>query len=132
MGSLSREPRSRSPPPVRRADRTKARRSFEFGHAGCGALRIVLEFDGDDCSTTTADVSELQLQIEGAAEEKVDNVIAVGRSIERVRWYGGRGEPRRPASGQAGPQAHAERSRGMAGQRRGVLEAFQAARGGTA
>ena len=24
----------------------------------------MLEFDGDDCSTTTADVSELQLQIE--------------------------------------------------------------------
>jgi hypothetical protein len=30
---------------------------------------MVLEFDGDDSSTTTADVSELQLQIEGAAEE---------------------------------------------------------------
>ena len=117
---------------MRRADWSNARRSFELGHAGCGALRIVLEFDGDDCSTTTADVSELQLQIEGAAEEKVDNVIAGGCSSERVRWYGGRGEPRRPASGQAGPQAHAERSRGMAGQRRGVLEAFQAARGGTA
>ena len=59
---------------MRRADWSNARRSFELGHAGCGALRIVLEFDGDDCSTTTADVSELQLQIEGAAEEKVDNV----------------------------------------------------------
>jgi len=29
----------------------------------------VLEIDGDDSSTTTADVSELQLQIESAAEE---------------------------------------------------------------
>ena len=117
---------------MRRADWSNARRSFELGHAGCGALRIVLEFDGDDCSTSTADNSELQLQNEGAAVVMVANDIAVGRSIERVRWYGGRGEPRRPASGQAGPQAHAERSRGMAGQRRGVLEAFQAARGGTA
>ena len=69
---------------------------------------MVLEFDGDDSSTPTADVvSELQLQIEGATEELVDNTIAVGRSVERVRWYGGRGEPRRPASGQAGPLAHA-------------------------
>ena len=83
---------------------------------------MVLEFDGDDSSTTTADVSELQLQIEGAAEEKVDNVIAVGRSIERVRWYGGRGEPRRPASGQAGPLAHAGLSRGGLSQARGSPE----------
>ena len=51
---------------MRRADWSNARRSFEFGHAGCGALRIVLEFDGDDCSTTTANVSELQLPLEGA------------------------------------------------------------------
>ena len=109
---------------MRRADWSNARRSFEFGHAGCGALRIVLEFDGDDCSTTTADVSELQLQIEGAAEELVDNVIAVGRSVERVRWYGGRGEPRRPASGQAGPLAvaHAGLSRGGLSQACGSPE----------
>jgi len=46
---------------------------------------MVLEIDGDDSSTTTADVSELQLQIEGAAEEKVDIVIADGRSTERER-----------------------------------------------
>ena len=30
---------------------------------------MVLEIDGDDSSTTTADVSELQLLIDGAAEE---------------------------------------------------------------
>ena len=132
MGSLSREPRSRSPPPERRADRTKARRSNDNDHAGSGAQRMELEIDGEDSSTTTADGSEQQQQIEGAAEEEVDTDIADGRSDERERWYGGRGVPRRPASGQAGPQAHAERSRGMAGQRRGVLEAFQAARGGTA
>ena len=70
---------------MRRAERTNARRSFEFGNAGCGALRIVQKIIGDDCSTTTADVSELQLQIEGAAEEKVDIVIPDGRSIERER-----------------------------------------------
>jgi hypothetical protein len=70
---------------VRRGERTKARRSFEFGHAGGGALRIVQKIIGADCSTTTADVWELQLQIEGAAEEKVDIVIADGRSTERER-----------------------------------------------
>ena len=45
------------------------RSSIDLGHAGSGALRMVLEIDGDDSSTTTADVSELQLLIEGAAEE---------------------------------------------------------------
>ena len=132
MVSLEREPRSRSPPPERRADRSKARRSIEIGHAGSGALRTELEIDGDDSSTSTADGSELQLQNEGAAVVMVANDIAVGRSIDRVRWHSGRGEPRRPASGQAGPQAHAELSRGMAGQWRGMLESFLAARGGTA
>ena len=48
-------------------------------------LRIVQKIIGDDCSTTTADVLELQLQIEGAAEEKVDIVIADGRPTERER-----------------------------------------------
>ena len=48
---------------------------------------MVLEIDGDDSSTTTADGSELQLQNEGAAENKVDNDIASGRSIARERWY---------------------------------------------
>ena len=117
---------------MRRAEWTIARRSFVFGLAGCGALRFVLKLIGDDCSTSTAVVSELQLQIEGAAVEMVVIVIIVGRSFERDRLCGGRGEPRRPASGQAGPLARAVLSRGMAGQRRGVLEAFQAARGGTA
>ena len=45
----------------------------------------MLKFIGDDCSTTTAVVSELQLLIEGAAEEMVDIVIADGRSSERER-----------------------------------------------
>ena len=117
---------------MRRADRTHACRSFEFGHAGCGALRFVLKFIGADCSTSSAVVSELLLLIEGAAVEIVDIIIADGRSIERERLCGGRGVPRRPASGQAGPQAHAELCRVMAGQLRGMLELFLAARGGTA
>ena len=129
MGSLSRK---RCPPPVRRADRTNARRYIEFGHAGSGALRMVLEFDGDDSSTTTADVSELQLQIEGAAVEEVNRITSDDHYFELERCCGGWGVPRWPASGQAGPLAHAEFSRGMAGQRRGMLEAFLAARGGTA
>ena len=70
---------------MRQGERSNARRSFEFGLAGCGALRIVQKLIGVDCSTTTANVSELQLQIEGAAEEKVDIVIPDGRSIERER-----------------------------------------------
>ena len=117
---------------MRRAERTNARRSFELGLAGCGALRFVLKLIGDSCSTSSAVVSELLLLIEGAAVEIVDIIIADGRSIERERLCGGRGVPRRPASGQAGPQACAELSRGMAGQRRGRLEALLAARGGTA
>ena len=117
---------------MRRAERTNARRSFEFGHAGCGALRFVLKIIGADCSTSSAVVSELLLLIEGAAEEMIDIVIADGRSTDRKRWCGGRGVPRRPASGQAGPLARAELSRGTAGQRRGMLEAYLAAKGGTA
>jgi hypothetical protein len=117
---------------VRRGERTKARRSFEFGLAGFDVLRLVLKIIGDSCSTSTAVVSELLLQIEGAAEEKVGIVTADGRSSERERCCGGQDEPRRPASGQAGPLARAELSRGMAGQRRGRLEALLAARGGTA
>ena len=117
---------------MRRAEWTTARRSFVFGLAGCGALRFVLKLIGDDCSTSSSTaVVSLKLQIEGAALEMVVIVIAVGRSFERDRLCGGRGEPRRPASGQAGPHALAVLSRGIAGQRRGVLEAFQAARGGT-
>ena len=111
---------------------TSARRSFQFGHAGSVALRMVLEFDGDDSSTTTADVSELQLQIEGAAVEEVNRITSDDHYFELERCCGGWGVPRWPASGQAGPLAHAEFSRGMAVQRRGMLEAFLAARGGTA
>ena len=117
---------------MRRAEGTNACRSFEFGHAGCGALRFVLKFIGADCSTSSAVVSELLLLIEGAAVEMVDIVIPDGRSSERERCCGGGGVPRRPASGQAGPLARAELSRGTAGQRRGMLEALLAARGGTA
>ena len=117
---------------MRRAESTNARRSIEFGHAGGGALRMVLEFDGDDSSTATADDSELQLQIEGAAVEEVNRITSDDHYFELERCCGGWGVPRWPASGQAGPLAHAEFSRGMAGQRRGMLEAFLAARGGTA
>ena len=108
------------------------RRSIDLGHAGSGALRMVLEIDGDDSSTATADVSELQLQIEGAAVEEVNCITSDDHYFELERCCGGWGVPRWPASGQAGPLAHAEFSRGMAGQRRGMLEAFLAARGGTA
>ena len=97
---------------MRRAERTNARRSFEFGHAGCGALRFVLKIIGADCSTSSAVVSELLLLLEGAAVEMVDIVIPNGRSSERERCCGGGGVPRRPASGQAGPLACAELSRG--------------------
>ena len=93
---------------------------------------MVLEFDGDDSSTTTADDSGLQLQIEGAAVEEVNCITSDDHYFELERCCGGWGVPRWPASGQAGPLAHAEFSRGMAGQRRGMLEAFLAARGGTA
>ena len=68
---------------MRRADRSNARRSIEHGLAGSGALRLVLVIVGDDSSTPSADDSELQLQNEGAAENKFDNDIADGRSIER-------------------------------------------------
>ena len=95
-------------------------------------VRRVLEIDGDESSTTTADVSELQLLIEGAAAVEVDMNISDGHSVERRRCCGGRGVPRRPASGRAGPQALADLSRGMAVAARGMLEAFQAARVGTA
>ena len=71
------------------------RRSFEIGHAGSGALRMELEIDGDDSSTTTADGSELQLQNEGAAEIKFDNAIADGRS--------NRGRAKVQRSGRASP-----------------------------
>ena len=91
-----------------------------------------LEIDGDDSSTTTADVAELQLLIEAAAAVEVDINISDERSVERRRCWGGGGVPRRPASGRTGPQAHAELSNGMAGQRRGIVEAFQAATGATA
>ena len=74
----------------------------------------MLEIDGDDSSTTTADVTELQLLIEGAAAVEVDINISDERSVERSRCCGGRGVPRRPASGRAGPQALADLSRGMA------------------
>ena len=107
---------------MRRAEGTNACRSFEFGHAGCGALRFVLKFIGADCSTSSAVVSELLLLIEGAAVEMVDIVIPDGRSSERERCCGGGGVPRRPASGQAGPQAHAELSRGGLSQARGSPE----------
>ena len=132
MGSLSRETRSRSPPPERRADRSKARRSIEIGHAGSGALRMELEIDGDDSSTSSADVSELQLLIEGAAVEEVDRITSVDPYFELDRCCGGWGVPRWPASGQAGPRAHVELSRGRAVAARDILEAFQAARVGTA
>ena len=45
----------------------------------------MLEIDGDDSSTTTTDVAELQLMIEGAAAVGVDIVIADGRSTELER-----------------------------------------------
>ena len=92
----------------------------------------MLEIDGDDSSTTTTDVAELQLLIDGAAAVEVDMNISDGRSVECRRCCGGRGVPRRPASGRAGPQALADLSRGMAVAARGMLEAFQAARVGTA
>ena len=92
----------------------------------------MLEIDGDESSTTTADVSELQLLIEGAAAVEVDMNILDECSVERRRCCGGRGVPRRPASGRAGPQLIAEPSCGMAGQRRDSVEAFQAATGATA
>ena len=67
----------------------------------------------------TAVVSELLLLIEGAAVEIVDSIIADGRSSERERYCGGRGVPRRPASGQASPRAHVELSRGWLSPARG-------------
>ena len=44
----------------------------------------MLEIDGDDSSTTTADVAELQLLIEGAAAVEVDINISDERSVERI------------------------------------------------
>ena len=93
------------------------------------------------CSSSTATTarqrlptspSSVQLQIEGAAVEEVNRITSDDHYFELERCCGGWGVPRWPASGQAGPLAHAEFSRGMAGQRRGMLEAFLAARGGTA
>ena len=117
---------------MRRAERSRSRRHFEYGLAGRGALRPALKIIGVDGSTTTADVAELQLLIEGAAAVEVDIHLSDERSVERRRCCGGRGVPRRPASGRAGPQALADLSRGMAVAARGMLEAFQAARVGTA
>ena len=84
------------------------------------------------CGLLALQCGAVLLLIEGAAVEMVDIVIPDGRSSERERCCGGGGVPRRPASGQAGPLARAELSRGIAGQRRGMLEALLAARGGTA
>ena len=50
----------------------------------------MLEIDGDDSSTTTADVTELQLLIEGAAAVEVDINISYERSVERRRCCGGK------------------------------------------
>ena len=70
---------------MRRAERSRSRRHFEYGLAGRGALRPALKIIGVDGSTTTADVAELQLLIEGAAAVEVDIVIADGRSTELER-----------------------------------------------
>ena len=61
------------------------RRTFDSGLTGHGRLRMVRKIDGDDSSTTTTDVAELQLMIEGAAAVEVDIVIADGRSTELER-----------------------------------------------
>ena len=91
-----------------------------------------LEIDGDDSSPTSAVVSELQLLIEGAAVEEVDRITSDDHFFELERCCGGWGVPRWPASGQAGPRAHVELSRGRAVVARDILEAFKAARVGTA
>ena len=61
------------------------------------------------------------LQIEATREQHIIGIDSVARSFERERCCGGRAGPQVPASSQARPQAHAELSRGTAGQRRGML-----------
>ena len=111
---------------------TRRCRFFENYLLSPEALLDVPEIDGDDSSTTTADVTELQLLIEGAAVEEVDRITSDDHFFELERCCGGWGVPRWPASGQAGPRAHVELSRGRAVAARDILEAFQAARVGTA
>ena len=69
MGVSSRGASSRLPSAARTTARARWSRFFENYLLGPEALPTVLEIDGDDSSTTTADVLELQLQIESAAEE---------------------------------------------------------------
>ena len=70
---------------MRRAESTRRSLSIETYLLGPETSLTVLEIDGDDSSTTTTDVAELQLMIEGAAAVEVDIVIADGRSTELER-----------------------------------------------
>ena len=98
------------------------------------ALPIVVDIEGGELAARLQTFLEKFLLIEATREQHIISVDSVARSFERERCCDGRarGVPRRPASGRTGPHAHAELSRGTAGQRRGIVEAFEAATGGKA
>ena len=107
-------------------------RSDEFEMPNWEALPIVVDIEGDELAARLQTFLEKFLLIEATREQHIISVDSVARLFERERCCDGRGVPRRPASGRTGPHAHAELSRGTAGQRRGIVEAFEAATGGTA
>ena len=96
------------------------------------ALPIVVDIEGGELAARLQTFLEKFLLIEATREQHIISVDSVARLYERERCCDDRGVPRRPASGRTGPHAHAELSRGTAGQRRGIVEAFEAATGGTA
>ena len=73
---------------------------------------IVLNIDGGERSARRQDFLEMLVADGGDAEEQIRGILFVARSFELDRCSGGRGVPRRPASGQARPHAHVEMSRG--------------------
>ena len=98
---------------------TRWRRCFEFEMPDREMLPIVVDIEGGERSTQQQAFREKVLADRGGAEQHIIVIFFMARSFERDRCCGGRGVPRRPASGQARLRAHVELSRGWLSRARG-------------
>ena len=83
-------------------------------------LLIVLNIDGDERSARRQDFLKMLVADGGDTEEQIRSILSVAHFFELDRCCSGRSVPRRPASGQARPQAHVELSRGWLSPARGI------------
>ena len=84
------------------------------------ALPIVVDIEGDLAAARQQAFLDKLLADRGDTEQQIIIIFSVGRPFERERCCDSRGVPRRPASGQARPQAHVESSRGWLSGARGI------------